>query len=48
MLHKKINCESLKQNICPALDAEEIKKQEQKDAIGKISYIHNFIAFQIP
>jgi len=27
---------SLNQNSCPVLDAEEIKKQEQKDAIRKL------------
>ena len=27
---------SLNQNTCPVLDAEEIKKQEQKDAIDKL------------
>jgi len=27
---------SLNQNTCPVLDAEEIKKQEQKDAIRKL------------
>ena len=31
MLHKKPNCESLNQNTCPVLDAEEIKKQAQKE-----------------
>jgi len=29
---------SLNQNICPVYDAEEIKKQEQQEAIK--SYIH--------
>ncbi|MBO6979550.1 MAG: hypothetical protein JJ837_09010 [Prochlorococcus marinus XMU1428] len=28
---------SLKQNTCPVLDAEEIKKQEQKEAIDKLN-----------
>jgi len=28
---------SLNQNTCPVLDAEEIKKQEQKDAIRKLN-----------
>ena len=27
---------SLNQNNCPVLDAEEIKKQEQKEAIEKL------------
>jgi len=27
---------SLNQNICPVLDAEEIKKQEQKEAIERL------------
>jgi len=27
---------SLNQNSCPVLDAEEIKKQEQKEAIDKL------------
>ena len=27
---------SLNQNTCPVLDAEEIKKQEQKEAIKKL------------
>jgi len=27
---------SLNQNTCPVLDAEEIKKQEQKEAIDKL------------
>tara|TARA_A100001035_G_scaffold183338_1_gene145973 strand:- start:119 stop:268 length:150 start_codon:yes stop_codon:yes gene_type:complete len=27
---------SLNQNSCPVLDAEEIKKQEQKEAIKKL------------
>ena len=27
---------SLNQNTCPVLDAEEIKKQEQKEAINKL------------
>jgi len=27
---------SLNQNSCPVLDAEDIKKQEQKDAIRKL------------
>jgi len=27
---------SLNQNTCPALDAQEIKKQEQKEAIDKL------------
>ena len=33
---KSIFYSSLNQNTCPVLDAEEIKKQEQKDAIGKL------------
>tara|TARA_B100001248_G_scaffold142791_1_gene107227 strand:- start:137 stop:253 length:117 start_codon:yes stop_codon:yes gene_type:complete len=36
MLHKKLNCESPNQNTCPVLDAEEIKKQEQKEAIERL------------
>ena len=27
---------SLNQNTCPVLDAEEIKRQEQKEAIDKL------------
>jgi len=27
---------SLNQNTCPVLDAEEIKKQEQKEAIERV------------
>ena len=43
MLYKKPNCESLNQNTCPVLDAEEIKKQEQKEKAKKLGCkgIHN-------
>ena len=29
-------CSSLNQNTCPVCDAEEIKKQEQQEAIRKL------------
>ncbi len=44
MLHKKLKCESINQNTWDALDAEEIKKQAQKEAIN---YIHK-ISKEIP
>ena len=36
LFNKSIFFSSLIQNTCPILDAEEIKKQEQKEAIEKL------------
>jgi len=36
LFNKSTFLSSLNQNSCPVLDSEEIKKQEQKDAIGKL------------
>jgi len=36
LFNKSTFLSSLNQNSCPVLDAEEIKKQEQKDAIRKL------------
>ena len=33
---KSVFFSSLNQNTCPVYDAEEIKKQEQKEAINKL------------
>ena len=33
---KRVFFLSLNQNTCPVYDAEEIKKQEQKEAINKL------------
>ena len=33
---KSVFCSSLNQNNCPFYDAEEIKKQEQQEAIKKL------------
>ena len=33
---KSVFFSSLNQNTCPVFDAEEIKKQEQQDAIRKL------------
>ena len=36
LFNKSTFLSSLNQNSCPALDADEIKKQEQKEAIAKL------------
>jgi len=36
LFNKSTFLSSLNQNSCPVLDAEEIKKQEQKEAIKKL------------
>ncbi len=36
LFNKSTFLSSLNQNSCPVLDAEEIKKQEQKEAIEKL------------
>ena len=36
LFNKSTFLSSLNQNSCPVLDAEEIKKQEQKEAIDKL------------
>jgi len=36
LFNKSTFLASLNQNSCPVLDAEEIKKQEQKEAIEKL------------
>ena len=36
LFNKRTFLSSLNQNTCPVLDAEEIKKQEQKEAIDKL------------
>tara|TARA_B100000886_G_scaffold299791_1_gene228487 strand:+ start:167 stop:316 length:150 start_codon:yes stop_codon:yes gene_type:complete len=36
LFNKRNFLSSLNQNSCPVLDAEEIKKQEQKEAIKKL------------
>ncbi|WP_288260344.1 hypothetical protein [uncultured Prochlorococcus sp.] len=36
LLNKSTFFSSLNQNTCPVLDIEEIKKQEQKEAIDKL------------
>ena len=36
LFNKSIFFSSLNQNTCPVLDANEIKKQEQKEAIEKL------------
>jgi hypothetical protein len=36
LFNKSTFLSSLSQNSCPVLDAEEIKKQEQKEAIEKL------------
>ena len=36
LFNKRTFLSSLNQNSCPVLDAEEIKKQEQKEAIEKL------------
>ena len=36
LFNKSTFLSSLNQNSCPVLDAEEIKKQEQKEAINKL------------
>ena len=36
LFNKSTFLSSLNQNSCPVLDAEEIKKQEQKEAISKL------------
>ena len=36
LFNKSTFFSSLNQNTCPVLDAEEIKKQEQKEAIEKL------------
>ena len=36
LFNKNTFFSSLNQNTCPVLDVEEIKKQEQKEAIGKL------------
>ena len=36
LFNKSTFLSSLNQNSCPVLDSEEIKKQEQKDAIEKL------------
>ena len=36
LFNKSTFLTSLNQNSCPVLDAEEIKKQEQKEAIEKL------------
>ncbi len=41
IFNKSTFLSSLNQNTCPVLDAEEIKKQEQKEAIEKL-YPENF------
>ena len=35
---KSVFFSSLNQNTCPVYDAEEIKKQEQKEAIKKLTH----------
>ena len=41
LFNKRTFFSSLNQNTCPVLDAKEIKKQEQKEAIEKL-YPLNF------
>jgi len=36
LFNKSTFLSSLNQNSCPVLDAEDIKKQEQKEAIEKL------------
>ena len=36
LFNKSTFISSLNQNSCPVLDAEEIKKQEQKEAIERL------------
>ena len=36
LFNKSIFFSSLNQNACPVLDADEIKKQEQKEAIERL------------
>tara|TARA_Y100000766_G_C18890241_1_gene598125 strand:+ start:1795 stop:1944 length:150 start_codon:yes stop_codon:yes gene_type:complete len=36
LFNKSTFLSSLNQNTCPVLDADEIKKQEQKEAIDKL------------
>jgi len=36
LFNKSTFFSSLNQNTCPVLDAEEIKKQEQKEAIERL------------
>jgi len=36
LFNKRTFLSSLNQNSCPVLDAEEIKKQEQKEAIERL------------
>ena len=36
LFSKSIFFSSLNQNTCPVLDADEIKKQEQKEAIERL------------
>jgi len=36
LFNKRIFFSSLNQNTCPVLDAEEIKKQEQKEAVERL------------
>ena len=46
LFNKSTFFSSLNQNTCPVLDVEEIKKQEQKEAIDKLfpgNYNWNFL-----
>jgi len=36
IFNKSTFLSSLNQNLCPVLDAEDIKKQEQKEAIERL------------
>jgi len=36
LFNKRTFFSSLNQNTCPVLDVEEIKKQEQKEAISRL------------
>jgi len=36
LFNKNVFFSSLNQNICPVLNAEEIKKQKQKEAIERL------------
>jgi len=36
LINKSTFLSSLNQNTCPVLDSEEIKKQEQKEAIERL------------
>jgi len=40
LLNKRTYLSSLNQNSCPVLNAEDIKKQEQKEAIHMVVPIH--------